>query len=67
MRLGRLSGAPGIQARACPSSPVPIWGQVGVWAVNRNKKERNAGGSAPEEQVWGNGSNQEAELLARAL
>lgn len=40
---------------------------LGVWAVNRNKKERNAGGSAPEEQVWGNRSNQEAELLARAL
>lgn len=39
----------------------------GVWAVNRNKRERNAGGSAPEEQVWGNGSKQEAELLTRAL
>lgn len=40
---------------------------LGGCAVNRNTRERNAGGSAPGEQVWGNGSKQEAEHLSRAL
>lgn len=55
MRLGRLSGAPGIQARACPSSPIPIWGQVGVWGSGRSTgiKRRGMQGARPQRSRFG--------------
>lgn len=55
MRLGWLSGAPGIQARACPSSPVPIWGQVGGWGSGRSTgiKRRGMQGARPQRSRFG--------------